>query len=82
VGSGLEISVLLPYGLINVTWTNNRGGSGTASGTDTWTISNLPLQCGNDNIIAVTAKDAAGNTATDALTVDVKPCPVSELHLE
>ena len=67
-------------GVTTVTWTNNRGGSGTASGTTDWTISNLPLHCGNHNIITVTAKDEAGNSAADTLTIDVKPCPVSGFH--
>ena len=67
-------------GVASVTWTNSRGSSGTASGTTDWTISNLPLHCGDDNIITVTAKDGVNNTATDTLTVDVKPCSVSGFH--
>ena len=51
-------------GVTSVTWTNSQGSSGTASGTSDWTISNLPLHCGNHNIITVTARDAAGNSAT------------------
>jgi len=35
---------------------------------------------GDDNIITVTARDAAGNISTDTLTIDVKPCPVSGFH--
>ena len=64
----------------SVTWANNQGGNGTASGTTPWTISAMPIHCGDDNIITITAKDAAGNTATDTLTIDVKPCPVSGMH--
>jgi|LGVF01.1.fsa_nt_gb hypothetical protein len=56
----------------SVTWANDRGGNGTASGTGTWTIPDIPLHCGDDNIITITAKDAAGNTATDTLTINVK----------
>jgi len=63
-------------GVTSLTWTNNRGGSGTASGTTNWTISALTLHCGDDNVITATARDAAGNSATDTLTVDVKPCNV------
>ncbi|MCK4486083.1 MAG: hypothetical protein KAU38_04885 [Desulfobacterales bacterium] len=81
-GSGLEKSALVPCSVTGVTWTNSRGGSGTASGTTDWTISDLPLHCGNDNIITVTAKDEAGNSATDTLTIDVKPCPVSGFGLQ
>ena len=66
-------------GVTSVTWTNSRGGSGTASGTTNWTISAIPLHCGNDNVITITAKDAANNAASATLTVDVKPCPPSGL---
>ncbi|MCJ7816588.1 MAG: hypothetical protein MUP55_01905, partial [Candidatus Aenigmarchaeota archaeon] len=51
-----------------VTWSNNRGGSGTASGTTSWSVSGVTLQSG-DNILTVTARDAAGNTGTDTLNV-------------
>jgi len=61
-------------GVTGVTWTNNRGGNGTASGTETWAVSGITLPCGDDNIITVTAQDAAGNSGTDTLNVDVKPC--------
>src|SRR5213076_302610 len=55
-------------GVTQVTWVNSRGGNGTASGTTTWTVSGILLQVGT-NVLTVTARDAAGNTATDALTV-------------
>ena len=51
-----------------VTWTNDRGGSGTASGTSSWTIPSIALS-GGANVITVTARDGAGNTGTDVLTV-------------
>ena len=66
--------------VISVTWANSREESGTASGTSNWTIPGIPLHCGDDNIVTVTAKDAAGNTATDTITIDVKPCPVGGVH--
>jgi hypothetical protein len=50
-----------------VTWVNSRGGSGAATGTTTWSAG-LTLQSGS-NVLTVTARDAAGNTATDTLTV-------------
>ena len=55
-------------GVTQVTWANNRGGSGTASGTTNWSTSAITLQVGS-NVITVTARDAAGNTATATLTV-------------
>ncbi len=55
-------------GVTQVTWANSRGGSGTASGTTSWTASGIVLKRGN-NVLTVTAKDAAGNTGTATLTV-------------
>src|SRR5207247_6764022 len=48
-----------------VTWVNSRGGSGTASGTTSWTASGIPIQPGT-NVLTVTARDAAGNNTTQA----------------
>jgi hypothetical protein len=55
-------------GVSQVAWSNNRGGSGTATGTTAWSVGAITLQAGS-NVITVTARDAAGNTATDVLTV-------------
>jgi len=55
-------------GVTAVTWANNRGGSGTSSGTTSWSVASIPLQSGS-NSITVTARDAAGNKATDVITV-------------
>ncbi len=59
-------------GVTQVSWSNNRGGSGTASGTTTWSVASVNLLTG-DNIITVTARDAANNTASDVLTVSYNP---------
>ena len=59
-------------GVTTVTWSNDRGGSGTASGTTNWSVSGISLQSGT-NVITVTAKDAANNTGTDTLTVTYNP---------
>ena len=45
-----------------VTWSNDRGGSGTAVGTINWSVSGIVLQSG-DNVITVTARDAANNSS-------------------
>ena len=58
-------------GVTQVTWVNSRGGSGTATGTTSWTAS-VSIQPGA-NVLTVTAQDAAGNTATDTLTVTRRP---------
>ena len=55
-------------GVTQVTWANNRGGSGPASGTTAWTASGIALQPGT-NVVTVTARDAANNVATATLTV-------------
>ncbi len=59
-------------GVTQVTWANSRGGSATASGTTNWTVNGITLQSGT-NVITVTARDAAGNTGTDTLTVTYTP---------
>src|SRR5437660_1178172 len=55
-------------GVTQVTWANDRGGTGTASGTTNWTANGINLQPGT-NVVTVTAKDAAGNPGTSTLTV-------------
>jgi hypothetical protein len=55
-------------GVAQVTWTNNRGGSGTASGTTAWTAPGIGLLPGQ-TVFTVRAHDAAGNSGTDTLTV-------------
>ncbi len=55
-------------GVTQVSWTNSRGGSGTATGTTNWSTAGITLAEG-ENVITITARDAAGNTATDILTV-------------
>ena len=55
-------------GVTQVTWSNNRGGSRSCSGTTSWSCSGITLYSG-DNIITVTARDAANNQKTDTLTV-------------
>jgi hypothetical protein len=57
-------------GVTQVTWVNSRGGSGTATGTTSWSVASVALQPGS-NVLTVTARDAAGNTATDVITVSV-----------
>jgi hypothetical protein len=60
-------------GVSQVTWASSNGsngGSGTATGTTTWTADGIVLLEGT-NVLTVTARDAAGYTATDTLTVTV-----------
>jgi PKD repeat protein len=55
-------------GVERVTWANDEGASGTATGRNAWSVSKIPLVAGA-NIITVTAHDDAGNTASDTITV-------------
>ncbi len=55
-------------GVVEVSWRNDRGGSGIATGTASWQIPAVDLMPGT-NTITITARDAAGNTASLTLTV-------------
>lgn len=55
-------------GVVSVTWANNRGGSGNASGTTNWIISSVNLLMGT-NVLTITARDAANNSASVSLVV-------------
>ncbi len=59
-------------GVTAVTWTNSLGGSGTATGTSSWTIGGVALQPGL-NTITVTATDASNKTTSDILSVTYTP---------
>ena len=53
-----------------VTWSNDRGGSGTASGTTAWSVADVALQPGL-NTLTVSALDSSGNRTSDTLAVVV-----------
>ncbi len=55
-------------GVTQVTWANDRGGSGTANGTTSWSATGIVLQPGA-NVLTVTARDAANNPGPAVLTV-------------
>ena len=59
-------------GVTQVSWVNSSGGSGTASGTSSWSASGIALQEGT-NVITVTARDGAGHTGSDSITVTYTP---------
>jgi pimeloyl-ACP methyl ester carboxylesterase len=62
-------------GVTEIKWTSNHGGQGVANGVAPWSVNDISLQPGL-NVIEVTAYDAAGNTATDALSVIYTPPPL------
>ncbi len=49
-----------------LTWTNDRGGGGSVLAAENWTITDIPLQPG-DNRITVSALDPDGNLTNDVL---------------
>jgi hypothetical protein len=51
-----------------VMWENSLGGSGTASGTSSWSVSGITLAEGTNNL-TFTAEDAAGNRGSRSLAV-------------
>jgi outer membrane protein assembly factor BamB len=58
-------------GVTSVTWANvsvATGASGNCTGTTSWSVSGITLQA-QDNLIVITASDAANNTGKDSLTV-------------
>lgn len=61
----------------SVTWSSNRGLSGTATGTTVWAIAGLPLVTGQ-NVITVNARDDSGNISS-AATVTVNTSASSVL---
>lgn len=67
-------------GVRKVTWVNNRGGNGTASGTTAWSASSIALRSGS-NAITVTARDTAGNTKSARITVTYTPPTVAQYTL-
>jgi hypothetical protein len=55
-------------GTLRMTWVNDRGGSGTATGGATWTIASVALASGV-NRITVTVTDGAAKTAAQTVSV-------------
>ncbi|MGV3520521.1 hypothetical protein [Luteitalea sp.] len=52
-----------------ITWSTDRGFSGTAEGTTAWSA-DVPM-LGGVNVVTVTARDADGNSSTDTITLTV-----------
>lgn len=64
----IEGSVSGGSGITAVTWQTDRGSIGNCTGTDRWSAAQVPIYYGK-NVITVVARDAAGNTAGDTLTI-------------
>ncbi len=65
-----------PLGVRRVTWQNDRGGGGEATGTETWSIPGIQLASGV-NTIVVTAYSSRGGSRQDELAVTYTPAPTS-----
>lgn len=55
-------------GAVRVSWTNARGGAGTAQGWRPWSIGPVALQMG-ENVLTITAVDSARGTAARELRI-------------
>jgi uncharacterized protein (TIGR03437 family) len=62
-------------GVLQVRWSNDRGGSGVAAGTTSWNVQNVVLLAGLNNL-TVTALDANGNSASARLAVTFNPAQI------
>ncbi len=57
-----------------ISWSNNRGGSGSVPATSAWVISAIPLG-GGANLISVSATNVFGSNAVAAITMTRAPSP-------
>jgi len=58
--------------IVAVRWINDRGGSGDAYGIPNWTIPNIPLFTGLNNL-TITAWDSSGNSNSASLAITYNP---------
>ena len=56
-------------GIFKVSWANDRGGEGIASGTESWQTASIGLELGK-NKITVTAEDTAGATTSRSIVIN------------
>ena len=54
-------------GTVQVTWRNDRGGSGTAAGSTSWSVPSVALSPGQ-NIVTVSAADTSGHAVSQSVT--------------
>lgn len=54
--------------VISVSWSNDQGGEGEASGSESWETGTIPLVIG-ENRITITATDSAGETVSRTVTI-------------
>ncbi|MCX8052259.1 MAG: VWA domain-containing protein [Armatimonadetes bacterium] len=66
--STIDIAGVASAGCQKVTWSNDRGGHGTCSGTTSWSKTSINLEPGT-NLITATATSSTGEKASATLTV-------------
>ena len=54
--------------VVSVSWTNDQGGEGEASGGETWNTGTIPLEIG-ENTITISAKNRAGETGSRTVMI-------------
>lgn len=57
-----------PDGITSVSWESDQGEKGSASGNESWTVADVPLEVGA-NTITVTATDASGRSRSDSIAI-------------
>lgn len=56
-------------GVTSVSWSSDKGQTGTANGTNSWTVNQVPLELGA-NTVTVTATDGAGDSRSDTIVIN------------
>ena len=62
--------------IASVSWKNNRGGAGSATGAEEWSTGPIILQLGR-NAVTITAEDSAGNSNSKEVLIDREVGPFS-----
>jgi peptidyl-prolyl cis-trans isomerase A (cyclophilin A) len=70
--STIGVSGTASDNVVSVSWANDRGGEGTANGTQNWSAAGIPLQPGA-NTISVRVTDAGGDVAVATIVVNYSP---------
>ncbi|MEN6357981.1 MAG: lectin like domain-containing protein [Armatimonadota bacterium] len=78
-GASINLSGTASDDTTTIKWANlGTGASGTISGATSWKIDGIEIVEGDTNVITVTARDAAGQSAFDSLQVTRESTPVED----
>jgi hypothetical protein len=56
-------------GVVSCSWSSSNGGSGSTTGTTSWSVPSIALATNSNTVIEVVCVDAASNQGSDTLTV-------------